>query len=360
MPHDLAPDGTTSPPFGVNGSRKERLRCHGLDAAVNGVRGATLQLALRWLGATHSQHCSFRAPTRPLQLFGRGPFPRAARIMTNFVIIHVDRKLADFQIVLCAQLVAISCAKLVSKGLCRAFNPFPSDAIVNYSPSGNMPDAGFAATFAFWSVSPTSRIPFGASRSARSAASRSNLDLLRSFRFACAEAPSSRSFYKNTSRFASWAARARALAGGFTLRLRPPPRVAARPAASIFAFLSGSRLWPCPPLARGFRAASRSAFSGSFTLRSLRWLRASPSLLPRASPAAQLRAGLSPRRQALLAPAAFRDPWPSLAFLASASSFWRPWCLPLDRSRNCCRHQIFAFLQSVSRLRHLLPCPSAS
>src|ERR1700751_1448381 len=81
----------------------------------------------------------------------------------------------------------------------------------------------------------------------------------------------------------------------------PPPRVARvrQPRSSLSQRL---RALPASP---GRAPPSRQFYSSL-----ARWLRASPSLLPRPSPAAQLRAGLSPRRQALLARLRLRDPGP--------------------------------------------------
>src|SRR6266480_3078547 len=90
-----------------------------------------------------------------------------------------------------------------------------------------------------------------------------------------------------------------------------PPRARPRPSPQLRVLPvrkpPSSRSWQLlalPPWPRRVRP-SRQLYAPL-----ARWLRASPSLLPRASPAAQLRVGLSPRRQALLARLRLRDPWP--------------------------------------------------
>ena len=64
---DLAPDCTTSPPFGVNGSRKNGFVVTVSTRALNGGRGASVAAcaAVAW-GCARS-HCSCRAPIGQLQ-----------------------------------------------------------------------------------------------------------------------------------------------------------------------------------------------------------------------------------------------------------------------------------------------------
>src|SRR5262249_48635291 len=82
----------------------------------------------------------------------------------------------------------------------------------------------------------------------------------------------------------------------------PPPRVVRvrQPRSSL-----SQRLRALPASPPGRAPPSPQLYASL-----ARWLRASPSLPPRASPAARLRAGLSPRRHALLARLRLRDPWP--------------------------------------------------
>ena len=136
------------------------------------------------------------------------------------------------------------------------------------------------------------------------AASRSASTFSAASRFACAEA----SIFATlaASRFACLAASRSALRAA-----SPPPSPPPRARSAAWTSLS-QRLLPLPvspPRARLF-AQRRAPPSRQLYASLARWFRASPSLLPRASPAAQLRAGLSPRRQALLARLRLRDRWP--------------------------------------------------
>src|SRR5215472_18622979 len=67
----IAPDCTTSPPFGVNGSRKNGFVVTVSTRALNGGRGASVAAcaAVAW-GCARS-HCSRRAPIGQLQRFCR-------------------------------------------------------------------------------------------------------------------------------------------------------------------------------------------------------------------------------------------------------------------------------------------------
>src|SRR5205085_1901711 len=76
-----------------------------------------------------------------------------------------------------------------------------------------------------------------------------------------------------------------------------------------------------------------------------RSLRASPSLLPLASPAARLRAGLSRRRHALLARLRLRDPWPlAWPFQQARRALW-PCCSPPCPQPHFWRHRALRSLQ---------------
>src|SRR5207245_10731729 len=142
---DRAPDCTTSPLFGVNGSRKNGFVATVSTRALNGGRGASVAAcaAVAW-GCARS-HCSCRAPIGQLQRLCRA-LPTAARIVIELRNKHtLTGKLCCFQIVLCAQLGGDFLSQsLTSKGLCRRihFRRMPS---VNDGPS-DMPDSGFAAT----------------------------------------------------------------------------------------------------------------------------------------------------------------------------------------------------------------------
>src|SRR5215813_5155675 len=100
----------------------------------------------------------------------------------------------------------------------------------------------------------------------------------------------------------------------------PPPRVARvrQPRSSL-----AQRLRALPASPPGRAPPSRQLYASL-----ARWLRASPSLPPRASPAARFRAGLSPRRHALLARLRLRDPWPLAWPFQQARRALRPCCLP--------------------------------
>jgi hypothetical protein len=98
---DLAPDCTTSPPFGVNGSRKSGFVVTVSTRALNGGRGASVAAcaavahAATAPAARRSASCSACAE----QSHG------AARIMIELRNKHtLTGKLCCFQIVLCAQL----------------------------------------------------------------------------------------------------------------------------------------------------------------------------------------------------------------------------------------------------------------
>ena len=149
------------------------------------------------------------------------------------------------------------------------------------------------------------------------------LDLLRSFAFCLCGKRLHASRSLAASRFASLAASRSTLRAASRSAFSAASRCAAYGSLDL-RFLSGFALCLPRRLALGFsRSVALHFLLGSFTLRSLEWLRASPSLLPRASPAAQLRAGLYlPRQQALLRSAAASRPVASrLARQLSASSF---------------------------------------
>src|SRR5215470_11180143 len=185
---DLAPDCTTSPPFRVNGSRKNGFVCHGLDASVEWwARRQRCSLRCGGLGV-RTQPLLLPRADRPAAALVPSTSHGAARILIELRNKHtLTGKLCCFQIVLCAQLGGDFLSQsLTSKGLCRRihFRRMPS---VNDGPS-DMPDSGFAAT-SLLAVSPTSRITCSAaSRSARSAAARSASTFSAASRFACAEA----------------------------------------------------------------------------------------------------------------------------------------------------------------------------
>src|SRR6476620_9572436 len=97
-----------------------------------------------------------------------------------------------------------------------------------------------------------------------------------------------------------------------------PPRARPRPSPQLRVLLvrkpPSSRPWQLlalPPWPLRARPCGRLYAPPSPPPRvaRVRQLRSSSSLLPRASPAAHLRAGLYPRRQALLARLRLRDPW---------------------------------------------------
>src|SRR5215471_15957787 len=97
---DLAPDCTTSPPFGVNGSRKNGFVVTVSTRALNGGRGASVAAcaAVAW-GYARSRADRPAAALVPSTSHG------AARIMIELRNKHtLTGKLCCFQIVLCAQL----------------------------------------------------------------------------------------------------------------------------------------------------------------------------------------------------------------------------------------------------------------
>src|SRR6516162_5421564 len=142
---DLAPDCTTSPPFGVNGSRKNSFVVTVSTRALNGGRGASVAACAAVAWGYARSHCSCRAPIGQLQRLCRA-LPTAARIMIELRNKHtLTGKHAAFRSYLCSQLGGdFLSQRLTSKGLCRRihFRRMPS---VNDGPS-DMPDSGFAAT----------------------------------------------------------------------------------------------------------------------------------------------------------------------------------------------------------------------
>src|SRR5215472_16810298 len=121
---DLAPDCTTSPPFGVNGSRKNGFVVTVSTRALNGGRGASVAACagVAWGGAR-----------------SRADRPAAALVPST------SHGAARIMIALCAQLGGDFLSEsLTSKGLCRRIH-FPRVPSVNDGPS-DMPDSDFAAT----------------------------------------------------------------------------------------------------------------------------------------------------------------------------------------------------------------------
>src|SRR6516162_7612185 len=267
----LAPDCTTSERLA-----KERLRCHGLDPSVGWARRQRCSLRCGGLGGARSRADRPAAALVPSTSHG------AARIMIELRNKHtLTGKLCCFQIVLCAQLGGDFLSQsLTSKGLCRRihFRRMPS---VNDGPS-DMPDSGFAAT-SLLAGSPTSRITCSAARVLLVQPPRARPRPSPQLRvLPVRKPPSSRPW--QLLALPPWPLRARPC-GRLHAPPSPPPRVARvrQPRSSLSQRLRA--LPASPPRARLF--APR-----------------------RASPAAQLRAGLSPRRQALLARPRLRDPWP--------------------------------------------------
>src|SRR5215469_10604506 len=78
---DLAPDCTTSPPFGVNGSRKNGFVVTVSTRALNGGRGASVAACAAVAWGYARSHCSCRAPIGQLQRFVPSTSHGAARIM---------------------------------------------------------------------------------------------------------------------------------------------------------------------------------------------------------------------------------------------------------------------------------------
>src|SRR5262249_21484643 len=154
---DLAPDCTTSPPFGVNGSRKNGFVVTVSTRALNGGRGASVAACAAVAWGVRTQPLLLPRADRPAAALVPSTSHGAARIMIELHNKHtLTGKLCCFQIVLCAQLGGDFLSQsLTSKGLCRRihFRRMPS---VNDGPS-DMPDSGFAAT-SLLAGSPTSRI----------------------------------------------------------------------------------------------------------------------------------------------------------------------------------------------------------
>src|SRR6516225_8679540 len=249
----------------IRGERlaKEWLRCHGLDASVEWwARRQRSSLRCGGLGV-RTQPLLLPRADRPAAALVPSTSHGAARIMIELRNEHtLTGEHAAFRSYLCSQLGGdFLSQRLTSKGLCRRihFRRMPS---VNDGPS-DMPDSGFAATLLL-AGSPTSRITCSAaSRSARSA---------------------------------------------LRARLRPSPQLRVLPVRKP----PSSRSWQLlalPPWPLRARPCGRLHAPPSPPPR-VRQPRASLSLRLRALPAAQLRAGLSPRRQALLARLRLRDPLP--------------------------------------------------
>src|SRR5262249_47233488 len=101
---DLAPDCTTSPPFGVNGSRKNGFVVTVSTRALNGGRGASVAACGGGLGVRTQPLLLLRAD-RPAAALVPSTSHGAARIMIELRNKHaLTGKLCCFQIVLCAQL----------------------------------------------------------------------------------------------------------------------------------------------------------------------------------------------------------------------------------------------------------------
>src|ERR1700704_3777886 len=100
---DLAPDCTTSPPFGVNGSRKNGFVVTVSTRALNGGRGASVAACAAVAWGYALSHCSCRAPIGQLQRLCRA-LPTAGRVIELRNKHTLTGKLCCFQIVICAQL----------------------------------------------------------------------------------------------------------------------------------------------------------------------------------------------------------------------------------------------------------------
>src|SRR5262245_40504881 len=187
---------------------------------------------------------------------------------------------------------------------------------VNDGPS-ELPDSGLAEP-RFRLVHRPPGLLFGGLAFCSFSASRSASTFSAAWRFA----PAAASIFAilAASRFASLAASRARPCGRLHAPPSPPPRVARvrQPRSSL-----SQRLRALPASPPGRAPPSRQLYASL-----ARWLRASPSLPPRASPAARLRAGLSPRRHALLARLRLRDPWPLAWPFQQARRALRPCCLP--------------------------------
>src|SRR6476659_1909707 len=119
---DLAPDCTTSPPFGVNGSRKNGFVVTVSTRALNGWWARRQRCSLRCGGlGVRTQPLLLPRADRPAAALVPSTSHGAARIMIELRNKHtLTGKLCCFQIVLCAQLGGDFLSQsLISKGLCR-------------------------------------------------------------------------------------------------------------------------------------------------------------------------------------------------------------------------------------------------